>query len=80
MNTLNTLNILELSLTEIYERYGIVVDKESLGYDRGLLFNSVALKFSKTGKFKVTEYLPSGYLPYKEYDVIIKVKEFENGK
>lgn len=75
MNTLNTLNILELSLTEIYERYGIVVDKESLGYDRGLLFNSVALRFNKIGKFKVTEYLPSGYLPYKEYDVIIKVIE-----
>ena len=73
LNALNTLNILELSLTEIYERYGIVVDKESLGYDRGLLFNSVALKFSKTGKFKIVEYLPNGYLPYKEYDVIIKI-------
>lgn len=71
---MSNLNRIELSLTEIYKRYDVDIDKESLGYDRGLLFNCVVLKFSKTGKFKIVEYLPSGCLPYKEYDVIIKVK------
>lgn len=68
----NRLNIQELPIDEIYKRYGVIVDKESLGFDRSIFFDSIALKLNKIST-KI-EYLPSGYSPYKEYDIIIKVK------
>ena len=54
------INMEEINITidEAIDKYGI--RREEIGYDRGILFNSVAMKIDKMGNYKVVEYLPRG--------------------
>ena len=49
---------INIIIDEAIDRYGI--KRERIGYDRGILFNRVAMKIDKMGNYKVVEYLPRG--------------------
>ena len=46
------------TLEDAFLKYNI--RKDEIGYDRGILFNRVAMKIDKMGNYKVVEYLPRG--------------------
>ena len=50
---------INVTLEDAFLKYGI--RKDEIGYDRGILFNRVAMRINKIGNYKVVEYLPRGY-------------------
>ena len=49
---------INITIDEAIDKYGI--RREKIGYDRGILFDSVAMKIDKIGNYRVVEYLPKG--------------------
>ena len=49
---------INITLEDAFLKYNI--RKDGIGYDRGILFNRVAMKIDKMGNYKVVEYLPRG--------------------
>lgn len=49
---------IDITIDKAIDKYGI--RKDEIGYDRGILFNRVAMKIDKMGNYKVVEYLPRG--------------------
>ena len=49
---------IDTTIDEAINKYGI--RRESIGYDRGILFNSVAMRIDKMGNYRVLEYLLRG--------------------
>ena len=49
---------INVTLEDAFLKYGI--RKDEIGYDRGILFNRVAMRIDKMGNYKVVEYLPRG--------------------
>lgn len=49
---------INITLEDAFLKYNI--RKDEIGYDKGILFNRVAMKIDKMGKYKVVEYLPKG--------------------
>ena len=49
---------INITIDEAIDKYGIRIEK--IGYNRGILFNRVAMKIDKMGNYKVVEYLPRG--------------------
>lgn len=80
LNKLHTLNvpateIYTLTLEECKNKFPLlVIDNESLGIDRGVLFNTIGVKVdSYNGRYRVAEYLPSPDTGSKSVDFFIVI-------
>ena len=49
---------IDITIDKAIDKYGI--RKDEIGYDRGILFNRVAMRIDKMGNYRVVEYLPRG--------------------
>lgn len=64
----------ELAISEAEERYVINIDRDSIGYDRGIFINKLGLKIDHNGKIRIVAYLPEYSTINKKIDFYIILK------
>lgn len=67
-------NIEELTIDEAEKKYNIKIHKDSLGYDRGTMFDTIAIKLNRIGNYTIVCYLPHNSSCHKKYDFLIYIK------
>ena len=67
----------ELTINEAEQRYGIDIDRSSIGYDRGIFFNKLGLRVDHNGKIRISTYLPENSSTNKKIDfyIILKIRK-----
>ena len=61
----------ELTRDEAVEKYNI--DRESIGWDRGICFNKTAMRIDICGRYRVVAYLPENAVSHKNCDFYINI-------
>ena len=68
----NEIEVEELTINEAVEKYNI--DKDSIGYDNGILFGKIAMRIDNCGRYRVVQYLPINSFSNKKFDFYILIK------
>lgn len=71
-NWYNEVETEELTIDEAVKKYNI--DKESIGWDRGVYFDKIAMRVDNCGRYRVVAYLPENTISHKKFDFYVLIK------